>query len=283
MEHIEYLVINITHREFIATFLFFALMFLIRHLLIRAVHQINFKKIDTKRKWLSSMKNITLIIIIIMFFMMWGKELRTLAFSVAAVAVAIVIAFKEIIMCIVGGFLKTTTHMFDIGDRVTINGKRGEVTEHNLFTTTLLEVGPGSHSNQFTGRQIKIPNNLLITDSIFVSPKGENYNLNVLVIPVHLDEHVFTRQELLKKAANAVCEPYFNVAEENISARCRKQGVRVPDLKPRVLYEITEPDQVDFHVRMPMPFSSLTRTENKIKDMYLSECFKANIPISKDA
>ena len=277
MDHIEKLGLELTQQEFIATLFFFALLFFVRFLLVRAVQQINFKGDDTKRKWLSSVKNITLILIIFMFFMMWGEELRALAFSLAAVAVAVVIAFKEIIMCFIGGILKAATRMFEIGDRVTIAGKRGEVTEHNILTTTLLEIGPGEQSNQFTGKQIKIPNTLLVTESIFVLPKGENYNLNILVIPAVMDANIFKRQEILLNSAKAVCEPYFKIAEENITERSRKQGVRVPDLKPRVLYEIPDPKTVHYHVRMAMPFNSLTRTENKIKDMYLAECFKLGL------
>jgi len=277
MNHIEKLGLELTKQEFIATLLFFALLFFVRFLLIRAVQQINFKGDDTKRKWLSSVRNISLILIVFMFFMMWGEELRTLAFSVAAVAVAIVIAFKEIIMCFIGGLMKTATRMFEIGDRITIAGKRGEVTEHNFLSTTLLEIGPGDQSNQFTGKQIKIPNILLVTESIFVLPKGENYNLNILVIPAVMDENIFKRQAILKNCAKDVCAPFFKLAEESITTRSRRQGVNIPDLKPRVLYEIPDPKTVHFHVRMPMPFDSLTRTENKIKDMYLTECFKAGL------
>ena len=277
MNHIEELGFELIQKEFMVTLLFFALLFFVRFLLLRAIQKINFKGQDTKRKWLSSIRNITLIIIIFMFFMMWGKELRVLAFSLAAVAVAVVIAFKEIIMCFVGGLLKTATRMFEIGDRVIIAGKRGEVTEHNILTTTLLEIGPGDQSNQFTGKQIKIPNILLVTESIFVLPKGENYNLNILVVPAPMDEHLFKRQEILLDSSKAVCEPYFKIAEESITARSHRQGVRVPDLKPRVLYEILDPKTVHYHVRMAMPFDSLTRTENEIKDMYLAECFKQGL------
>jgi small-conductance mechanosensitive channel len=277
MNHIEQLGIEITDREFIATLLFFALLFFVRFLLVRAFEQISFKDDQNRRKWISSVKNITFIVIVFIFFMMWGKELRTLAFSLAAVAVAIVIAFKEIIMCFIGGLLKAANRMFEIGDRITIVGKRGEVMEHNLLSTTLLEIGPGDQSNQFTGKQIKIPNILLVTESIFVLPKGENYNLNVFIVPAVLDKNLFVRQEILLNATKAVSEPYFSLAEESIVSRSRKQRVRPPDLKPRVLYEIIDPKTVHFFVRCTMPFDSLTRTENKIKDMYLSECFKQDL------
>jgi len=277
MNHIEKLGLDLTQQEFIVTLLFFALLFFVRLMLIRAVQRINFKVQETKRKWLTFVKNITLILIIFIFFMMWGEELRTLAFSVAAVAVAFAIALKEIIMCFIGGLIKATTRMFEIGDRITIAGKRGEVTEHTILSTTLLEIGPGEQSNQFTGKQIKIPNTFLVTESIFVLPQGENYNLNVLVIPSVLDKNIFVKQQILMEAAKAVGEPYFKVAVENITKRSRLQGVKVPDLKPRVLYELPDPKTVHYHVRMPMPFDSLTRTENKIKDMYLSECFKRGL------
>ena len=277
MNYIQKLGLDLTEQEFIVTLLFFILLFFIRWLMIRTLQQINFKAQERKQKWLSVVRKTTLLLIIIMFFMMWGDELRTIAFSLAAVAVAFVVAFKEIIMCLIGGILKATTGMFELGDRITISGKRGEVLEHNFLNTTLLEIGPGDQSNQFTGKQIKVPNTHLVTESIFVLPKGDNYNLNIFVIPSALDENIFKKQKILLESANMVCNPYFKTAEENITYRSQKQGVKTPDLKPRVLYEIPDPKTVHYHIRMPMPFDQLTRTENKIKDIYLSECFKQNL------
>lgn len=277
MEHIQNLFDKLNSSEILPAAAFFAVLFLVRFLLVRAVYGLRFKDMDVKKKWALIAKNSSLLLIVLTFILMWGEELQSLALSLAAVAVAVVIAFKEIIMCIVAAIIRASTNQFEIGDRVNIAGKRGEVTDYNFLVTTLFEIGPGESSNQYTGRKIKVPNALFLTESLFINPKGEHYTLHIFTAPVRVDQNLFKKQEIMLKAAQAVCAPYANLAEEYMRRRCRAQGVETPDLNPRVLYEVKDIGKADFHIRMPMLFNKLTRTENKILDMYLSECFKQGL------
>lgn len=274
MSYIQRAIEGMTNPGFLTAVAALFGLFFLRYLLIRGVNSLNFKHTTTKYKILYATKNISLLIILVVFIFMWGEELRSLALSLAAVAVAFVIAMKEVILNATGGILKASSNLFEIGDRINIKGIRGEVIDHNLLLTTLLEIGPGESSNQYTGKLIKIPNSLFLTESFYTTPSGNPYSLNVLAIPADLDKHIFRRQEILLKAAQQVSAPYAQLAEEYITAMCKKQNVKVPDLNPRVLYEVTGSSTVEFHIRMPMPFNGMTRTENKVKDMYLAEVFK---------
>jgi len=209
--------------------------------------------------------------------LMWGEELRSLAISLAAVAVALVIALKEVMMSVIGGFVKASYKLFEVGDRITVGEIRGEVVDHNLYMTTLFEIGPGSVSNQFTGRQVKIPNSVFITSNFAITPAGNHFTLHIMIIPVSLDKNLFVKQEILKKCAEAVCAPYFPIAEEYITKMCLKQAVPIPEIKPRVFYQTKTPERAEFHVRIPVPFKTMAKTENKLQDMYLSELFKKDL------
>jgi hypothetical protein len=96
----------------------------------------------------------------------WGPKFQGLAVSLLAFAVAIVLAFKELILCVLGAMLKTSARSFTIGDRIEINDLRGDVFDHTLLTTTLLEVGPGKATHQHTGRKIVIPNSLFLNTPV---------------------------------------------------------------------------------------------------------------------
>lgn len=277
MEHITRVFSTMGNFELVSAVTAFLLLLFIRYFLVRTVYNIEFKSLERRSRWLSFTRTVTFIFIVIVFILMWGEELRSLAISLAAVAVALVLALKEVILCIMGGIVKASYNLFEIGDRITIGKIRGEVIDHNLYQTTLFEVGPGPTSNQYTGKQVKIPNSLFLTDSFFITPSGNHYTLHVMVVKSTLDKNIFEKQKVLLEAAQAVSAPYATLAEEYISNMCKKQGVKTPELKPRVLYETTSSTEVEFHVRMPMPFSALARTENKVKDMFLSEVFKRNL------
>ncbi len=75
----------------------------------------------------------------------WGGALQTMLLSLTAVMLAVVIATKELLMCLSGFLLRATGRLFAVGDWIEFNGMRGEVTDHTLLSTTLLETEPAEY------------------------------------------------------------------------------------------------------------------------------------------
>ena len=76
----------------------------------------------------------------------WSSELRSLAFSVAALGVAFVLATKELIASFTGSIYKASNNVCSIGDRIEVNGVRGDIIDRSLLATKLMEIGPGHES-----------------------------------------------------------------------------------------------------------------------------------------
>ena len=110
--------------------------------------------------------------------LIWPEQLRTLALFL--VAVAIVLATKELIRYLTGGFLKMAARSFPIGDRVEVNNLRGDVINQTMLTTTIMEIGPGQLTHQYTGRSIALPS------SIFLSAAGDQRDLHRRLRPAHV-------------------------------------------------------------------------------------------------
>jgi len=53
------------------------------------------------------------------------------------------------------------TKAYALGDRIEIGSIGGNVVDHNALTTTILEIGPGQTSHQYTGRAMVIPNSFI--------------------------------------------------------------------------------------------------------------------------
>lgn len=114
-------------------------------------------------------KNINSYLLVALFFILifiWFTQLQSLLVSFVAVAAALVLATKEIIMCVTGGILISISDHFKRGDRIEVDGLRGFVIQKNLTTTKLLEIGPEINSQQTTGKIITIPNSLMLNKAV---------------------------------------------------------------------------------------------------------------------
>ena len=91
--------------------------------------------IENKRRSLVVSRNITMLLLLFGLAMIWAAQIQTLALSMFAVAAAIVVATKELIMCLSGSILRSVTKQYSIGDYIEINGLRGRVVDINMLNT----------------------------------------------------------------------------------------------------------------------------------------------------
>jgi len=150
------------------------------------------------RRLMATSRNAILFILAVATATVWFDELRTFAVSLVAVAAAIVIATKELIMGAGGTFLRTSGRIFDIGDRIEVAGLRGDVVDTSLFTTTIIEIGPGRVGHQQTGRSVTLPNALLLTSPVVNETWSHPFIVHTFEVPVPRERALATEALLLE-------------------------------------------------------------------------------------
>lgn len=231
------------------------------------VRQISLSKkipINDRRQWIVTIKTFLLFFLLIGLIVIWAQELRTFAVSLVAVAAAFVIAFKEMIMNISGYFSRVSAKPFSIGDRIEVNGLRGDVFDQNLFFTKILEIGPGQMTNQYTGRSINLPNSLFLSHSIINESFTQGYTLHVFTIPVLLDGDLLILQKQLLQICESVCESYKNDAKFVFEHFGQSQAIEIPSVDARVHIRFVTNDQAEFIVRVPAKTAFKGRIEQEI-------------------
>ena len=114
-------------------------------------------------RWTANFRNLLILVAAIGLIMIWAPQLRTFALSLTAVAVAIVVATKELILCLSGAALRTFTRAFSVGDVIEVGSTKGEVLDLNLLATRVREFESRDGSIAPTGRMITLPYSLLFT------------------------------------------------------------------------------------------------------------------------
>ncbi len=242
----------------------FILVSFFRIYLIRQISSSKKIPLNDRRQWIVTVKTILLFVLLVGLIIVWAEELRTFAVSLVAVAAAFVIAFKEVIMNISGYFSRVSAKPFSIGDRIEVNGIRGDVIDQNLFFTRILEIGPGQMTNQYTGRSINLPNSLYLTHSIINESFTHDYTLHVFVVPVILDEDLLSLQRQMLDICNSICDIYQVDAKTAFDNFGQSQAIETPSVEPRVHIRYTSKDEAELVVRVPAKTSYKGRIEQEI-------------------
>lgn len=227
----------------------------------------------TRLRWFAAARNVSLGLALFAVGLIWASELQTFALSVVAIAAAIVLATKELIMCLSGSLLRAGSGAFGIGDRVEMGGVRGDVIDSTLLATTLLEVGPG---HMRTGRAVVVPNSVLLSGAVVNETFMDEYVVHVITVPVDPKAGWEAAEAALLEAAVEACEPHVEAARRFMDALSARHGLPKLSVEPRVLVSIPKPDEVRLVLRVPAPVRERGKTEQRILRGYMARRIPAS-------
>ncbi|GAB4197448.1 MAG: mechanosensitive ion channel family protein [Phycisphaeraceae bacterium] len=253
-------------------------VFILRWSLHKSIARMPIKSQELRRRWILTIRNLTLILLAVGLMMIWAEQLRTLAFSLIAVIVAVVLATKELILCLTGSFLKASSGAFTLGDRIEINNMRGDVIDQTLLSTTLMEVGPGQTTHQHTGRVLVIPNSLFLNNTVINESYMGEYGVHSFMIPIKRDQDYQLHENALIEAAMEVCQPFLAQARASMEYLTRTEGVDAPSVEPRVTFNLPKPDEINLVVRVAAPIQRKRWVEQQIIRQYLAKISSQNPP-----
>jgi small-conductance mechanosensitive channel len=245
-----------------------------RTLIVRSISRNAALTMEAKRRWVVSVRNTMVFVFLVGLVVIWAHELQAFAVSLVALAAAFVLATKELILCWSGAALRVGGKVYSVGDRIQIAGHRGVVLDHDIFTTKLLEIGPGQSSHLYTGRVTVFPNSLLFTSALVKENPNQEYGLYTLTVPLSAQDEWKEAERRLLEAGKAECAPFMAEASRHMKLLEQQNLLEAPSPEPRVTIQLSELGRILLVLRFPAPDRGRSRIEQAILRRYL-----ASVPI----
>lgn len=255
-------------RHLFASAALLALLLVLRLVVRRALARADWKDDVARARTQANLGRAAMLGLVLGLLVIWAPELHAFALSAVALAAAIVLATKELIMGVSGAVLRSTTAAYDLGDRIEIDGVRGDVIRIGLLSTTLLEVGP---THQRTGRTVVLPNSLLLAKAVANESQAEGYVLHSFEVPLARAADWQQAEQCLLSIAREVCAPWSESVREAMERLAREHGLPPPQTEVRASVQLAESGRVDLSLRIPVPARSKATAEQEILRRFLSE------------
>jgi small-conductance mechanosensitive channel len=218
--------------------------------------------VHVQRRWKASLRNGLLLLGLVGLVLIWAPQLRTLALSLTAVAVALVIATKELILCVSGAIVRASTRAFAIGDWIEVAGLRGEVVDLNLFVTVVQEFQPGTCNP--TGRRAVLPNSVFLSQPMRNESLMREYAYHDFALTVADAIDVFAHREAIEAIVARHHAPLRAEAAQANAAMERRFHVDLADALVRVAFRTTELGKPRIGVTLFCPTRLAESLENAI-------------------
>jgi len=165
--------------------------------LIRKSYLYYITDLHTRHKVRRSLQWIRIFLIVAALTFIWGGGIKNYGVIFGLVGAGLALSLQELILSVVGWIFIMLTHPFDIGDRIEIDGMKGDVIDISVLHTTLVEVGNWVDADQSTGRLLMVPNGSFIRHGSKNYTKGFSFIWNELCIVVTFESDWEKAKEII--------------------------------------------------------------------------------------
>ncbi|CCN47715.1 putative Small-conductance mechanosensitive channel [Vibrio nigripulchritudo MADA3029] len=243
---------------------------LIRKFIISMIRSdVNFLSED-QRKWISRTKNGTFSVIIITLFLLWQSEISEFALSLTAIAVAVVVASKEIILCFTGSIQRASSRSFRIGDWIEVGNLCGEVIEHNLMATVIQEIDLHHGNYNYTGKTATLPNSMFFSIPVKNLNFMKRYVYHSFNIVVGEFRNLYPMFPSLLAKIDDHCEDFIDVAKRYNVVIERHAGVDLPGAEPHISISSANTGEQVVHFMLFCPTDRAFEIEQLVREDFMA-------------
>lgn len=168
------------------------------------------------------------------------EDIALLATTLGLVSAAIVISLQDALASTFAWFAIMFGRKFTVGDRLEVDGVRGEVLDVQILSTTLVEINNWLGVDQPTGRVLFVPNHFLLKSKIFHFSRELPYVWNKIELTITFDTSLAKATELFMRVVEEETKLDFEVARAAAARMERHQGVDDADYRPKLYTRIAD-------------------------------------------
>ncbi|MDF0606268.1 mechanosensitive ion channel family protein [Neisseriaceae bacterium TC5R-5] len=259
--------------EILRSLILIAALLLIRFVVDRLLTRQTTVPVSTRRRWSVTTRQSLFVVGLAGIGLIWANELQSIAVSMLAVAVAVILAIKELLMCLSGGLMRQFSNTYSLGDHIEVGNVRGRVIDIDMFCTTVMEIGPSHSSHQITGRAISFPNSVLLSTPVIRENYMGDYVMHIVNVPVPYSVPPAKAERVLMEAASEYCQPHLDIARRHMANITKRYLVDIPSVDPRVSLQPVDDKRYQLILRIAIPGRERQTIEQAILRRFFMECF----------
>jgi len=192
------------------------------------------------------------VLLILGILSIWFDDPTRLATAMGLVSAGLAFALQKVITSIAGYFVILRGRTFNVGDRITMGGVRGDVIGLGFIQTTIMEMGQPPpvqtdepamwvQSRQYTGRIVTVSNDKIFDQPVYNYTRYFPYIWEEISVPISYDADRVEAEKILLDAAARHTITIAEMSEESLREMKRRYFVqRADDMKPKVYYRLTD-------------------------------------------
>lgn len=170
----------------------------------------------------------------------WFDAFSNLPTFLGLVSAGIAIALADVLKNMVGWAYILSRRPFQVGDRIEVDGVKGDVVDVRLFRFSLMEIAGWVDAEQSTGRLVHVPNGVVFNEEVANYTEGFGYIWHELAVLITFESDWKLAERLMLEVLEEDAPDVHGAAGTRIRETARRYQIRVGTLTPTVYLSVRD-------------------------------------------
>lgn len=187
----------------------------------------------------------------------------------------IAFTLQELILSIAGSVYIFLVKVYKPGDRIEINGIKGDVIDVDSIYTSMMEIGQWVSSDNYTGRIVKLSNAFVFKGPIYNYSQDFPFIWDEFNLPIRYDSDIDLAKSIIIKIATETLSEYTANSKSEWKSVVNKYYIEDAQIDPTLAISLTD-NWIQFNLRYIVDFKKRRLIKHVLNEKIKLEIEKTN-------
>lgn len=192
-------------------------------------------------------------------------SIKDFGLALGLLTAGITITLQEIILSIAGSFYIFFVKVYKPGDRIEINGIKGDVIDIDSIYTTMMEIGEWVSSDNYSGRIVKLSNAFVFKGPVYNYSQDFPFVWDEFNLPIRYESDIELAKSIIISVAQENLSEYVNDSVAEWKNVVEKYYIEDAQVEPTLAITMTD-NWIQFNLRYIVDYKKRRYIKNILNE-----------------
>ncbi|MBT8262438.1 MAG: mechanosensitive ion channel family protein [Bacteroidia bacterium] len=229
----------------------------------------------TRYKTQKGVEVIGYVFLVLLSLSYFTGNIKDFTLAVGLFTAGVAITLQELILSIAGSVYIFFVKVYKPGDRIEINGIKGDVIDIDSIYTTMMEIGEWVSSDNYSGRIVKLSNAFVFKGPVYNYSQDFPFIWDEFNIPIRYESDVELAKSIIIKVASEQLSDYVNTSLDKWKSVVRRYYIEDALVAPTLAISLTD-NWIQFNLRYIVDYKKRRFTKHRLNELIALEIENTN-------
>ena len=193
-------------------------------------------------------------------------NIKDFGLAIGLLTAGITITLQELILSIAGSFYIFFVRVYKPGDRIEINGIKGDVIDIDSIYTTMMEIGEWVSSDNYSGRIVKLSNAFVFKGPVYNYSQDFPFVWDEFNLPIRYGSDIELVREIVISVAQEHLSDYVKASISDWKGVVEKYYIEDAQVDPTLAITMTD-NWIQFNLRYIVDYKKRRYTKHILNEI----------------